>query len=470
MSPAQPKDDEPEGRPADAETSVPGRPLDLMSNRSRSPNMSLHSVRSKAPGLELPAQPERRRAANESNRLALEAENRRKSTHRWTEAQSDGAIDLIPRRAPRRRWGAVLSFLACVALPLVAVAVYYWDYASPQYEAEFRFSVRDAKAAAVGSKDVGGFAAVMGAAAAPNSLENYMVVEYLTSKDAVETMQSRIDVRSRYSGPAIDWVARFDNRQPIEAFVRYWRRQVDIGYDQVTGIATARVKAFTAEDADLIAKTLVKMAEELIDRIATRPQRDAIKFAAEELKLAEDRLKNISSELTKFRNVEQVIDPQSNVVSSNVLLAQTLRASLAQLQTELASLKKQNLPANAPVNVVLQSRIKATREQLAAVEAQVGGFRDGANPLSKVVGDYERLDLERQFAQEMVKSTMRALEDARMTAAGKHMYVTVFVPPTLPESATHPKRIQSILIAGLFLLLFWTLGLFFVRSVREHIS
>jgi capsular polysaccharide transport system permease protein len=378
-------------------------------------------------------------------------------------------LPLLPQRSRRLNYGTLISFILCVVVPSVAASIYYGAYASRQYAAEFRFSVRDAQAAAA-VKTSGSIGSQLGIGASSNPLENYMVVQYLTSRDAVDEIQRKLDVVERFSRPDVDWLSRFDRRLPMEKFVTYWKDMVDASYDQVTGIAAAEVRAFTAEDSFLIANTLVAMSEELVNAIATKPQQDAIRFAEHDVKRAEDRLKAVSAELAQFRNTEQVIDPQTNVVSSNALLAQNLRTSLAQLQTELSSLQKQQLGPNAPMSLILQSRIKATREQLAAVEAEISNTRDGASALSKVVGRYEQLDLERQFAQEMVKQAMGRLEEARANAAAQHIYITAFVRPSLPQSSTYPKRLVSVLVVAFGCLLFWTVGLLFVRSVREHIS
>lgn len=136
---------------------------------------------------------------------------------------------------------------------------------------------------------------------------------------------------------------------------------------------------------------------------------------------------------------------------------------------EEAPFRAANLDQNAPMSRALQSKIKATRDQLAAVEGEVA-TRGGANPLSKVMGEYERLDLDRQFAQESVKAAMKTLDDARSSAVFQHMYVTPFVTPSLPQGSTFPNRLSSIAIVAVVCLLVWTAGLLFVRSVREHLS
>jgi len=394
-----------------------------------------------------------------------------------TEAPDDltaAAVPFLPQRGGRRSYGTIVSFIVCVVLPVVVAAVYYLGFASNQYVAEFRFAVRDAQSAITGSSAASGIASLSGLGgmtAAPNPMENYIVTEFITSRQAVEELETRIGVMKLYSRPGLDWWSRFDRSDPIEKFAGYWRNMVSANFDQITGIATAQVRAFTPEDAYLIATTLVSLSEELINRIANRPQRDAVRFAENDVKRAEDRLKSIRGELTKYRNSEQLIDPQANVVTSNVLQAQALRATINQLQADLKGLRNEKtLSRNAPAVKSLEARIEATREQLAVVESGVKSMRDGSNPLSKVVAEFEQLELERQFAQNMVLSTKQRLEEARANLLAQHIYVTPFVSPALPQSSTYPRRFVSIAITALIASLFWVVGLLLVRSVREHLN
>lgn len=376
----------------------------------------------------------------------------------------------LPMPVRRKSRGEFLSFLVVVVLPVLVATGYYFFIASNQYVSEFKFVVRDAMSASMGSKDTSmGDVMAMAGGSRANSLESYMVTEFIKSQKAVEELQARIDIRKLYSRPEIDWFGRFGEEGPKEAFTAYWERKVLAQFDMLTGIGTARVRAYRPEDAHLIASTVLSMSEELINNVATRPQRNAVRSAEAELKKAESRLAALSARLSQFRNTELMIDPASNVVMGNAQLAQALRLQLAQYQTELAALKQQNLDQNAPMSRVLQSKIKATRDQLATVEGEVAA-RGGANALSKVMGEYEQIDLERQFAQESVKAAMKTLDEARSSAVFQHMYVTPFVSPSMPQSSTFPNRLSSIAIVAFVGLLVWTAGLLFVRSVREHLS
>lgn len=379
------------------------------------------------------------------------------------------AIPPLPKSGVRRHYGVLLSFVVFVLIPLIAISVYYLEYASNQYAAGFKFVVRDAKSASAGvTLGAGAAAGILTATAAPS--ENYLVADFLTSRDAVEGLQASMDVLSLYSSPDTDWVARFDSSQPIEKFMKYWQRMVTASYDQITGIGTAQVRAFTPEDAYRITSRLLALSEELVNKISNKPRQDAIKFAEGDLQRAEDRLKVVRKALTDFRVSEQVIDPQASIVTGNVQLAQSLRATLNQLETDLKSLRDRQLGPSARIFQDLQSRITATKQQLATVEAEIGENRGGNKTLSRVVGDFEQLELERQFAQTMVQSMMTNLEQARANALAQNVYVTAFITPSMPESPTYPRRILSIFVAAFILVLGWMFVLLIVRSMKEHLT
>jgi len=373
----------------------------------------------------------------------------------------------LPQRARRRSWSGMFWFVVCVVLPTAAAAIYYGRVASDQYVAEFRFTVKDASVQSSSSAAAStGLLAILGSAG--NTTNNsYVVVDYLKSRQVVDTLQERIDVTRLYSKPSVDWWSRYDASRPIESFVNYWRGTITANYNQVTGIATAKVRAFTPDDTLLVATTLVTLSEELVNKIANRSHIDAVRFAQAEVDKAEQRLKQVRERLTNYRNRTGLIDPSTSVVASSANLIQSLRATLAQQEVQLSTMLRQNLLPTAPTVVVLRNQIQSTREQLKQVEASVAKNPDG-RPLSTVMGEYEQIDLERQFAQTMLTGAGQALEQARANAAAQHLYITPYVRPSLPTASTYPHRFWSVLYVGGLAFVFWVIALMIVRSIRER--
>ena len=377
------------------------------------------------------------------------------------------ALPPLPQSKPEPNHGAIISFAICVILPVLLAIGYYGFVASNQYVAEFRFTVKDNTPSSTGAMN--NLLSMVGGAASVNSHDNYLVADFLTSREAVEELQKRINVVDLYAKSEADWWSRFNPAQPMERFVLYWQKMVSAQYDQITGIATATVRAFTPQDALLVANTMVTLSEELVNKIANRSQTDSVRFAQREVERAEERLKQIRAKMTEYRNRVGVIDPNASVAASNATLIQTLRSNLAQMETQLATLQRQDLQPNAPVIVALKNQIKSTKEQLQNTEAMVGQSQDGS-PLSTVMAEYEQLDLERQFAQTMLTSTLQALDQARATAASQHLYITPYVRPSLPTSSTYPRRVLSVAGVGLLAFAIWLIGLLIVRSIRERFA
>lgn len=397
-------------------------------------------------------------------------------------------VDLppLPQRKPPSRRKLAWSFLLCVALPTGLVALYYYMFAANQYVAEFKFAVMESSPVLPGSPPpisatspsaalggAGGLGLMGGAAMLGGSsatMQNYVVTDYLLSRQVVEELQRRINVRSLYDSDLArnDPWARFAKNLPMERFVGYWNRMVSANYDPMTGLAVVTVRAFSPEDALSIANTMVTLAEDLVNSVAKRPQMDSVRFAEGEVRRTEERFRAAREAMTDYRLKEGMIDP-AGALSSNLALVQTLRGQLMQQQGDLASLLSQQQNPNSPAAQSLRSRIAATKDQLSKLEKEVSKDREGNKVLTELVGRYERLDLERQYAQAGFVAAQQALDQARANAAAQHLYLTPYVRPVLAESSTYPKRAQSTLIAALAFFGIWIVGLMVVRAVGEHV-
>lgn len=381
------------------------------------------------------------------------------------EAGHKVALPPLPGGKTKRAYGAYVWFSICVVIPTIAALIYFSFIASEQYSAEFRFTVTDTSAPEMPAAS--GLLSILGGVARPNSNDDYMVTDYITSPQAVQDLQDRIKIKNLYAKPNIDWWWQFDSSESIERFLSYWKSMVTARFDVITGIASAEVRAFSPEDAQLIANTLVTLSEQLVNQIANRSAIDAVQTAAQQVERAQNRLKEIRVKLTAYRNKFGIIDPTTSITASNSSLIETLRANLSRLETQLETLKSQNLLPNAPAIVTLNSQIKSTKEQLANTEAQVGHGEAG-HGLSATVGEYEQLNFELQYAQAALTAMMQSLDQARANAAVQHVYITPYIRPGLPQSARYPSRILSTMTAGMVGFAFWILSLMIIRSIRER--
>ena len=390
-------------------------------------------------------------------------------------------LRLLPQLARRRRYGTRLSFLICVMLPTALLAVYLWLFAADQYVSEFRFSVIQSTPVLPGASGATVAAAGQPSGATPSgsslgsssggptgpALQNFVIADYFLSPQIIEELQKRIGIAGLYQRAPIDWWNRFGAHQPIEKFENYFSWYFYANYDEVTGLAVARVRAFTPHDAWLIASTMAKLAEELVNRINDRANEDAIRFAKAEVEKAKIAMDKVNQALLDFRTTEGTINPTTSVVPTNTQLVQTQLANLASLQTQLSSVIGVHLD-NGPVIRSLQSEISASKQQLRQLESEIAQNQNGMRALAKVVGKYEQLTFDQTYWQGMLSQTMQALELARANAAAQHYYLEPYVSPAVPESSTYPERPLLTLIVFLALFGAWLAGLLIVRAIQDH--
>lgn len=396
-------------------------------------------------------------------------------------AGSDASFPL-PMQAVRAWIVPVLSFLVMVALPLAVIALYLFAFAAPQYMAEFRFSVTEVTPPTAGgstsspsSSGTSGSPMMAMASAAlgggggihGGSQQNYVVIDYLRSRQVIDELSKTLPVEQVYGRDGVDWFSRFNTARSRERFVDYWQRMVTTNFDPITGLAKVEVYAFSPEDAYKVASTLVDLSETLVNDISGRSRQDAITYSENEVKRARRELDGRRADLAAFRAREGVIDPTPSVVSTNITVAAGLQTMLSQLEADRATLKQQNVDERSPAAQAVTARINATKLQIQGVEREVAHDRTGRDTLAKVVAEFDKLEVERQYAQSTVLNALQNLDRARSNAAAQHMYLTPYVRPVLPTSPAGPLISKILTLFGLGLFSFWLCGLLIVRAIRQ---
>ena len=324
------------------------------------------------------------------------------------------------RGAGVMRLAVIGSLLVCVVLPSLSSAFYYAFLASDQYVSQARFSVTVNQAPQLDT-----IGALTGLASAAIIRDTQIVTSYIASRAAVDALSQRIDLRRRYSDPRYDFAARSDPSMPIEKFVRYWNGMVSTSISMPAGIVELSVKAFTPDDARLIARTVIELSEELINEQNDRINHDAMTNALAELQRSSVRLANARAALEKARNESGVIDAEKSNDALNLLLTET-RGKLIALQQEYAT-KSKLISPSMPQMRVLKERIEGLSNQIAEIEGTVTSSKQGASSLSSTMTRLSELELEKQISERLFAGASANLEVARLLSEQKQMYINTFV-------------------------------------------
>lgn len=367
----------------------------------------------------------------------------------------------IPPRKPVGRLRRLLRhpFTWWVLAPTLLAIVYFYAVAAPQYVSEARFVVRsraDAPQVSLGnvlSAAVGGG----GGAHEANSVR-----DFLQSHDAAMRTHERLNLIQIWQREEADLVARLWREEP-ELLTRYYNSMVSASLDSTTGVLTLRVRSFRPEDSKAIADTLLALSEGLINSLSERAREDALRVARSEVAIAERRLRDSREALTRFREQQQDLDSAGTATAAAQTIA-GMEAALTAAQAEL----RERMAFMRPDNPALQ----VTRNRIEALERQITAERtrrtQGDGALAQQLGTFERLMLEREFADRQLASATASLETARMEAQRQQMYLARVVEPNLAVYPLYPRKLISVASIFMGLSVAFGIGWLLVAGMREH--
>lgn len=354
-----------------------------------------------------------------------------------------------------------ILFSAFFVLPFLTVSFYQILLATDRYVSEARFIVRG-----ISNNNIGGLAVVFRAFGIANAKDDaFAVLEYMQSRDAVTDLSTRVPLPDILNRPDADiWsgYGRLWTDTTVEALYKQYQRYVEIYYDPLTGITTMIVQSFRAEDSQLVAKELLSLGEQLVNRMNGRAQADSIAHAEKTMREAEERVIATQAALTEFRNREMMLDPNSQT-GGTVQLITTLTTELATLRVTIQQTREKS-PLNPNLSG-LEARAEALQRQIDERRRDIVGS-DAS--LANKMGGYERLVLEREFSERALIASTNAFENARQEARRQRIYLETVAYPNLPDVSTEPRRFRLIVTTFLFGLMAYGMAWILLVGAREH--
>jgi capsular polysaccharide transport system permease protein len=352
-------------------------------------------------------------------------------------------------------------FLLTVVVPTAFAILYFGLFASDVYVSESRFVVRSPDKPAAS-----GLGVLLKSAGFSNAGDEiYAAHEYVRSRDALKELNRNDAVVRSYGNSAISIFNRFNPLGlggSFEDLYDYYGGKVRVEYATTSAITTLTVRAFAPQDAQMFNRQLLERSEELVNRLNNRGRTDLIRFSTEEVVEAKMAAREAALSLARFRNARGIIDPEKQA-TLQLQMVSKLQDELIGARTQL-----QQLQAMAPENPqipILEVRINSLSRE---IDEQLGLVAGNRRSLSATAAQYQRLELEREFADRRLAAAMNSLEEARNEARRKQAYVERIVQPSLPDEAQEPRRLRGILATLVLGLAAWAILKMLLAGIREH--
>lgn len=370
----------------------------------------------------------------------------------------------IARRRRRNLFLMAARLLFFVFLPTLIAGFYYYRIATPMYATYSEFVIQ--KASAQGR--AGGVSGLFQGTSMAMQQDSTSVQAYLSSRAAMERLDSEHDFRSLFSAENIDPLQRLAPDANREQTYKIYKKRIRISYDPTEGLVRMEVSGPDPEAAMSISQTLITYAEEQVDQMTQRLREDQMKGALENYENAEAARAAALRALTRLKTEAEVIDPQAE---SSALMGRigTFEGERDRLELERASLLDNPRP-NAARVAGLEASIRRLNTQIENLRSAITQESDGnrsQNELNALVREAEE---NYQVRLALVQEALAQRESAQIEANRQQRYLSLSVPPSLPDAPAYPKGFENTALAfliftGIYLLLSLTAAV-----VREQIT
>lgn len=343
---------------------------------------------------------------------------------------------------------------------------YWWLVASDRYVSEARVLLQ--KTDQLSGLDGVGIAAVVSKSGGPNRGDQLLLREYLLSVDMLKKLDAAFDLKSHYSDTKWDFISRmwFKN-PPMERFYRYWLSRVDVVYDDYSGVLHISVQAYDPEKAQEIVSFMIKDGEAHMNQIAHELAQVQVQFLDSQVTLAHDRLLEASHALIEFQNKQGLVSPKEAILSLNTLISK-LEGQRTEIQTQLDALPA-TLNQNHPTILMLKKSLKSLDQQIAQKKAELTSSA-ARKTLNYRVEEFQRLEMELGFVQDVYKTALSGLEKGRTDASRTLKKISVFQSPMLPDFPLAPNRPYNILVSILIAAALAGVVKLLESIIRDHVD
>ncbi|WDZ80939.1 hypothetical protein PWG15_24620 (plasmid) [Ensifer adhaerens] len=368
------------------------------------------------------------------------------------------------------RGGGLLfkSFLLFVLAPTVATFIYFAFIASGVFVSEAKLTVRDAIQPAGVEKTGSSILGQLSIGRSGDSAQNSMIVmDYIKSRSVIEDVGGREKLLQLYGRADIDVLSRLAADENLEQMWQYWKSRVTASVDSMSGILTLRVRAYSPNESFSLASDIIQRSESLINAISLRSKNDAVMRAKQEVDFASRTLAEARSEMLKFQQSNQTIDPVETAKQTLKLISELTLQKTA-LENELATSASMRL-ANKPGEIQIRARLSAVEAQLQKLNTMLTGH-GAAGTVSSQLRDFELLTIQSEFSEYMYKLARSGYERVRQKLEQQDLYLVTVVRPSKPDSASYPRTLPYTALAFAGFLIAWGILSLFIASVKDSIS
>ncbi|MEC7120183.1 MAG: capsule biosynthesis protein [Pseudomonadota bacterium] len=351
--------------------------------------------------------------------------------------------------------------LIVIVLPFLVIAVYLMTVAQDRYTSESVVVVKQVGEAS--SADVGGLGVLLGANNTSVEDSRYLKA-YIESPDMLNRLDQKLDFRQVFQGDGSDPVFQLAADVSNEELLKYYRRRLSVSLNEQNNLLTVVTQGFSADFTYQFNQALLEESERFINEISQGVAREQLEYAEVQLQDAAARLSEAKEKLITYQNQSKMFDPMANAEAIATLVA-GFQAQLAELKTQERTLLSYLNP-DTPQVIALRSQITALQQQIAVEQSKLTS--NSGTKLNRQAVQFESLKADVEFATDLYRVSLAALEKSRLEAARKLKNLVVISSPQLPQQAMYPRKLYILTSSLMVLVLLYGVICLTLSVIRDH--
>ncbi len=257
----------------------------------------------------------------------------------------------------------------------------------------------------------------------------------------LKKLDARLNLRGHYSDWHRDPLSRmwFEDT-PLELFHRHFLSMVSVEFDDYAGVLVIKAQGYDPKTAHALAAMLVEEGEQYMNVMAQDLARDQVTFL-------EKQAGDMSTRSIRARHA--VLNYQNRKG-----LRTRRTAMLGYLMPDSTNIAEINLQIAA-----VENQIRLEQGRLVSPNGKM---------LNSIVEEFQRLQMNAEFAQDVYRTALVALEKGRIEATRTLKKVSVLQAPTEPQYPLEPRRIYNTVVFALAALLLAGVVQLLAAIIRDH--
>lgn len=355
-----------------------------------------------------------------------------------------------------RRWLKRPHPLAIGAVVVLGAGAYFFGVGRDRYQVTSSFIVRLPQAPQATTSSLLG-ATVAGPTMLGSLEDGRFLAVYLTSPEVMKRVFLRLKPEETYAKKGPDLLAGLDKRANFDQQLEFFRRQVFVVPQDLTGVINMTTTGFDAKTSYKLNLLLLDEAERFLNVTNQDISKNQQDFAEQEIVAARARLDKATAALNSFKDQFAEVDVAQEASQSSNYINQ-LENKLVDLKVEEAALKRQYKDPATPEVLYVTDQIRELEIQIAKEKMQLVS-PEGQN-YNRRIAQVRLLENEVAFATDALKAAMTFANNRRQETQQQIKFLVKLSDASLPEMQSYDWRYKGFLAAIGIVIVAWGVASF----------